>query len=54
MLFDRHMLNEAVVIDEERAAPGEFFQFLILGWNTLSLAGKGCSLEFWIETVGSA
>jgi hypothetical protein len=48
------MLNEVVVIYEERAALGEFFQFLIQEWNTLPLVGKGCSLEFWIETVGSA
>jgi hypothetical protein len=54
MLFDGHMFNKAVVVHEERATLGEFFNFLILRGNTLSLAGKGSSLEFWIKTVGSA
>jgi hypothetical protein len=54
MLFDRHMLNEAVVIDEEKAALRVGSEFFVLRWDTLSLAGKGRSLTLWIETVGSA
>ena len=54
MLFDGHMFNEAVVVDEERAGVGVFFEFLVWGWDALSLAGEGCSLKGRIEAVGSA
>lgn len=29
MLFDGHMFYEAVVVDEERAGVGVFFEFLV-------------------------
>ena len=31
MLFDGHMLNESVVIDEEKTALGVFSELVILG-----------------------
>ena len=54
MLFDGHMFNGAVVVDEARAVFGELSDFFILGLDALSLAGKGCSLRIGVEAVWSA
>ena len=54
MLFDGHVFDEAVVVDEERAGLGVFSELHLLGGDTLSLTGEGCSLEMRIEAVGAA
>lgn len=46
-----NMLDEATVGNREKTTSEECFKFFILEWQTLSLAGKGCSLEFWIRFV---
>ncbi len=51
MLFDRHVFNEAVVVDEEGAALGVLSDFFVLGLDALFLAGKSCSLKFRVEAV---